>query len=78
MIGWLSIFVSVTALAVAAAPVASAGPSKAKGAIVYNGHAGLGANIQTQSTSRGIFAGHYRDGDPAGVKDGTSNTLLTG
>jgi hypothetical protein len=73
-----SVLAAVAALAVAAAPVASAGPSKARGAITYNGHAGLGANIQSEGTARGIVAGRYGDGKFAGVKDGTSNTVMTG
>ena len=54
-----AILTAIAALAVSAAPVASAGPSKgivtdnkdpdklgAVAAIVYNGHAGLGTNIK--------------------------------
>ena len=50
----LSILAAVAALAVSAAPVASAGHSKA---IIYNGHAGLGANSNhTADEGRGINA----------------------
>ena len=50
----LSILAAVAALAVSAAPVASAGHSKA---IIYNGHAGLGANTNhTAGAVRGINA----------------------
>lgn len=94
MIRVLSILAAVAALAVSAAPVASAGAVKAppkspgffldlgttetldlvkarsakgqrgksmQGAIIYNGHAGLGANARTSQ-----------------VKDGLSNTLMVG
>jgi hypothetical protein len=50
----LGILAAVAALAVLAAPVASAGHSKA---IIYNGHAGLGANSNhTADEGRGINA----------------------
>jgi hypothetical protein len=117
MIRVLSILAAVAALAVSAAPVASAGPSKAKvpppsvrnfnpadsGANVGSDHAwanypskavkpkprGLDIGTaerldmnavanHTESTVRGISAGRYGDGRFAGVKDGSSKTLMVG
>ena len=53
----LASLAAIAALAVSAAPAASAGSSKApkQGAIIYNGHAGLGAN-HTKGTVRIINA----------------------
>jgi hypothetical protein len=95
MIRALSILAAIAALAVSAAPVASAGTSKMppsqtfidKGtpetlAMNATGTAkGRGADKvanHTEGTVRGISAGRYGDGRFAGVKDGSSNTLIVG
>ena len=55
MIRALSILAAVAALAVSAAPVASAGPNTLK----YNGHAGLGTNTKALTgTEAGAVANH--------------------
>jgi hypothetical protein len=55
---------SVAALAVTAGLLATAGPA---GAIVYNGHAGLGSSVYQHNQT-----------DLEHVADGTSNTMMIG
>jgi hypothetical protein len=62
---------SVAALAVTAGLLAAAGPA---GAIVYNGHAGLGSSAYQHNQTDLEFAF-----PPQGaISDGTSNTVLIG
>ena len=51
MIRALSILAAVAALAVSAAPVASAGPNTLK----YNGHAGLGTNTKALTGTEAVL-----------------------
>ena len=72
MIRALSILAAVAALAVSAAPVASAGTSKKPPSARFVDQP------KPVTSFRGISAGRYGDGRFAGVKDGTSNTLMVG
>jgi hypothetical protein len=60
---------SLATVAVAVGLLAASGSASAgthqSGVIVYNGHAGLGASVYQHNQT-----------DPAGVTDGTSNTIL--
>ena len=62
---------SFAILAAVGATLAAAAPA---GAVIYNGHAGLGASFQHNQTDLEFLAGS----PSAAVQDGTSNTLMVG
>jgi hypothetical protein len=64
----------VAALAVVAGLLVSAGPA---GAIVYNGHAGLGSNVYQHNQTDLEFA-FKPSVATTGIADGTSNTVMVG
>jgi len=63
---------SVAVLAAMAGLLAAAGPANA---ILYNGHAGLGASVYQHNQADLEYA---RSPQAAGVVDGTSNTVMLG
>ena len=63
---------SVAVLAAMAGLLAAAGPANA---ILYNGHAGLGASVYQHNQTDLEYA---RSPQAAGVVDGTSNTMMVG
>ena len=83
MIRTLSILAAVAALAVSAAPVATAGTSNQPPSARFLDQPKPVTSFKpkanhTEGTVRGISAGRYGDGRFARVQDGTSNTLMVG
>ena len=68
----LTLMRAVAVLAAMAGLLAAAGPASA---IVYNGHAGLGANAYQHNQTDLEYA---RSSPAQGLVDGTSNTVMIG
>ena len=70
---------SLATLAAVGAMLAAAAPA---GAVIYNGHAGLGASYQHNQSDLEFLAGSPSGSSDAiraaAVQDGTSNTLMVG
>ena len=66
---------SFAILAAVGATLAAAAPA---GAVIYNGHAGLGASFQHNQTDLEFLALSPQAPGSEGVTDGTSNTIMVG